>query len=235
MEFQEFKSAVVTAFETRIAIEDEAMRALHRYHELLYIKNSEFNLTAISEADAPKLSFADSLSALSYVTPGARVIDVGSGAGFPGLCLAVCAPDAEVCLVDALNKRVKFLQEVADELGLKNVYAIHARSEDIAHDADFREAYDIATARAVAALPALLELALPLVRPGGRMLAFKGAGAEAELAGASNALKLLGAGTARIEAAGLLGLEHRLVVIEKGKATPKQYPRRMVAIKKQPL
>ena len=164
-----------------------------------------------------------------------RLIDVGTGAGFPGLPIAIACPDCQVTLLDSLGKRVDFLKEVCDALSLSNVTCVHARAEEYVPSC--REQYDIAASRAVAELRTLSELCLPYVKPGGLFLAMKSVGTEEELTAAQPAIRLLGAQTERIWDYPLPSTEitHRLIVLRKRTSTPKKYPRRFAVIKKQPL
>lgn len=166
---------------------------------------------------------------------GKTVVDVGTGAGFPGMPLAIVRPDAAVTLLDSLGKRVKFLEECRDALGLRNVTCVHARAEEFA--AGRRESFNIAVSRAVAALPVLCELCLPLVKAGGQFLAMKSSHTGEEIASAEKAIALLGGriGAVRDYTIPGSGVVHRVVVIDKVSPTPKKYPRRFAQIKKQPL
>ena len=166
---------------------------------------------------------------------GKRVIDVGTGAGFPGLVLAILAPEGRFTLLDSLGKRVDFLQEVCDALGLRNVKCVHARAEEFA--AEHRETFDLAVSRAVAALPELCELCLPLVKPGGKFLAMKSVESDAELAAAQHAIAILGGAVEAVRDYAIPGTDvrHRLIVVEKVKKTPEKYPRMFAKIKKNPL
>lgn len=176
------------------ALTDEQLEQMAAFFALLEEANSHFNLTAISgPREAALRHFADSLAApaLSLLKSGARVIDVGTGAGFPGVPLAIARPDLRVVLLDSSNKKVHFLESAAQTLGLKNVAAVWARAEDYALT-PARETFDAALSRAVAPLNVLLEYTLPFVRTGGVALSWKGPAAEAEVAAAANACRLLG-------------------------------------------
>jgi 16S rRNA (guanine527-N7)-methyltransferase len=161
---------------------------------------------------------------------------VGSGAGFPGIPLAIMLPDTRFTLVDALGKRVDFLSAVIDRLGL-NAEALHLRAEDAARRDDLREGFDLAVARAVAPMNVLCEYLLPLVRVGGAMLALKGPGLDEELAQAENALRLLGGALEGVQPLAIPGRDwnHRAAWIKKTAPTPEKYPRRAGAVEKRPL
>ena len=214
-------------------------RALERfriYYDLLEEKNRVMNLTAISgEDESATKHFLDSAApALRFSLSGARVIDVGSGAGFPGLPLKILFPDMRLALLDAQQKRVDFLAEVCAALGFSDVQCLHARAEE---SALLREAFDFALARAVARLNLLAELCLPFVRVGGAFLALKGPAVTEELAEAARAVKTLGAQTEEVfdYAVPDEALRHNIVILRKTAPTPKQYPRRFAQIKKSPL
>lgn len=210
------------------------------YHEMLQTANRSFNLTRIPDdpAEAVDRNYLDCIAPIAHGWPaGARTaIDVGSGAGFPGIPLAIALPQVHFVLLDALDKRVKFLQSAVDALGL-NAEAVHLRAEDAARRPEFREQFDIALARAVAPLNVLAEYLLPFVRTGGQMLALKGPDAENELTQAEAAIALLGGGTGYIEPVSIPGRDwsHRLVAVEKRSPTPEKYPRRAGMPEKKPL
>ncbi len=183
----------------------------------------------------------DSLAPLRFAVlfpENASLIDVGSGAGFPGLPLAIARPDLRVTLLDSLAKRVNFLSAVTEELGLSNVRLMHSRAEDAGHEAGLRERFDIAVARAVAPLPVLCELLLPFVRVGGRMLCYKGPSADAELEAGRKAARLLGGGgveTLPVPLPSQPEWRHCLLTCEKRGQTVRQYPRKAGTPARQPL
>ena len=200
-------------------------------------QNRVMNLTAITEPQAvAKLHFADCLALLRIVPfSGRRVIDVGCGAGFPGVPLKLGEPSLDLTLLDSLGKRIAWLEEVCGTLGLKRVECVHARAEEFA--AGHRESYDLAVSRAVAQLNVLCELALPLVKVGGQFLAMKSVGTEEEIAAAKSAIRTLGGKIVKVEDYTIptSDVTHRVVVIEKVSPTPPRYPRAFAKIKKQPL
>ena len=219
-----------------IPFDGEALARFRTYYDLLEQRNRVMNLTAISGEDEVAVKhFLDSAAVLlRFPLAGKRAIDVGSGAGFPGLPLKILVPDLKLTLLDAQQKRVDFLSEVCAALGYNDVKCLHARAEEAAA---LRETFDYALARAVARLNVLSELCLPFVQPGGTFLALKGPAAEEELAEAQRALKLLGAERGEIFDYALPGeeLRHNIVALRKTAPTPKQYPRRFAQIKKSPL
>ena len=209
------------------------------YHEMLVEANARMNLTRVPEdpAEAVDRNYLDCIAPLAGGFPATNAaVDVGSGAGFPGIPLAIMLPDTRFTLVDALGKRVDFLRAVIDRLGL-NAEALHLRAEDAARQEPLRENFDLAVARAVAPMNVLCEYMLPLVRVGGAMLALKGPGLDEELARAENALSLLGGGISRVQSLPIPGRDwdHRAVWIKKIAPTPEKYPRRAGAVEKRPL
>ena len=200
-------------------------------------RNQVMNLTAITdEADFARLHLLDSAALLNVAEiKGKRVIDVGTGAGFPGVPLCILRDNVNMTLLDSTGKRIDFLRETCLALGLTGVDCVHARAEEIA--AARREAFDLATSRAVAALPVLCELCLPLVRVGGQFLAMKSAQSDDELDGAKRAIETLGARLNRVVDYTIptSDVTHRVIVIDKVRPTPKQYPRAFGQIKKKPL
>ena len=203
------------------------------YYTMLADWNTRVNLTAITEPeDVAKKHFLDSLAAAPYLKTGASVVDVGTGAGFPGLPLLILRPDLQVTLIDSLQKRLVFLEAVLKALGLKATL-VHARAEDAGQNPLYRERFDAALTRAVSALPVLCELTLPLVKIGGASIAYKGDAAE-ELAASGHALNVLHATAQRVVIAADYGARE-LVILTKTGSTPKQYPRKAGTPAKAPL
>lgn len=222
-----------------VEIDGNITGRLNLYGNLLLEWNEKMNLTAITAPeDVLYKHFYDCILFLKAVTPAknARIIDVGTGAGFPGMVLKIVRPDINVTLLDSLNKRLVFLNEVIAELGLSGISTVHMRAEDAGKAAAHREKYDIACARAVAALPALMEYCLPLVKKGGCFVAMKGASAEEEMNRSFSAAHLLGADKPTIICETLTGNEQRAFVISKKIShTPTRYPRKPAEILKKPL
>jgi len=213
--------------------------AFNHYETLLLEWNQKFNLTAINDPDGIRLKhFYDSLTCLKMIPEApADIIDIGCGAGFPGIPLKIVRPDLRLTLVESVGKKADFCSTVVQALQLKGVTVLHARAEDLGQEAVQRERYDWAVARAVAPMPVLAEYLLPLVKLGGAMLAQKGSGVRAELDQAANAIALLGG---RLEALDefelpLLNEKRTLVKILKEKATPRKYPRKAGLPSKKPL
>ena len=228
------------AREMGIAVSEAQAAQFARFHEMLVETNKVMNLTRVPDdpREAVDRNYLDSLAPLAAGLPtGVRTLaDVGAGAGFPGIPLAILLPEVHVVLIDALGKRVKFLQDVIEALGL-NAEAVHARAEDAGRQPELRERFDVVTARAVAALNVLAELALPLVRVGGEMIAYKGPGAAQEASEAEKAIAMLGGQLLREQTVVIPGRDwdHRLLYIQKRVPTPKKYPRRPGEPGKNPL
>ncbi len=206
----------------------------------LTVWNERVNLTAITDLSAIQVRhFLDSLSIIQAgaLPEGARVMDVGTGAGFPGLALQIAFPHLEVTLLEATGKKIAFLDHIISSLGLTNARTVQARAEEAGHLPEHREQYDLVTARAVARLPSLAEYLLPLARMGGRCIAMKGATAMMEAADARQALAVLGGRLVGVEAVTLPEVDepHYLVVIEKIAPTPAIYPRKPGIPTRKPL
>ena len=220
-----------------LSLPTDAAVPLMAFSAQLLETNKVMNLTAITEPeDVARLHLLD-CAALLNITDfrGKRVVDVGTGAGFPGMPLRILEPDFDLTLLDSLGKRIAFLQRVCDEMGLQRVTCVHARAEEFA--AKHREQYDIATSRAVAALNVLCELTLPLVKVGGRFLAMKAVDSDDEIRTAKSAVAQLGGKVEDIRDYTIPGTDitHRVVVIGKVKSTPDAFPRAFAKIKKAPL
>lgn len=222
---------------TALSLPTEGVTALVRYAALLAEKNKVMNLTAITDPEeVARLHFLDSAALLPLADlRGKTVVDVGTGAGFPGLPLKILEPSIRLTLLDAQRKRVDFLREVCQDLGLEDVACVHGRAEEFA--AEHRETFDAAVSRAVAALPVLAELCLPLVKPGGQFLAMKSVDTNEELNAAGRAASLLGGRVEKPIDYMISGTEipRRLVILTKIGETPKKYPRTFAKIKKNPL
>ena len=216
-----------------------AVDQLVRYGELLLEQNKVMNLTAITQPDqVAALHFLDSAALLGCASlEGASLVDVGTGAGFPGMVLKILVPGLHLTLVDSLAKRLDWLSTVCAGLGLEGVTLRHARAEELAWEDGWRDAFDFATARAVADLRVLTELCLPYVRPGGRFLAMKAAGCQPEVDAAGRAVSVLGGQLRPAFRYTIPGTEVERVVVpvEKTAPTPQGYPRRWAKIQKAPL
>ena len=221
----------------QLGLSDHALPQLEAYASLLLEKNKVMNLTAITAPQEVATLHLLDCAALLPLSPlaGKTVIDVGTGAGLPGMVLALLTPDARFTLLDSLGKRIDFLQEVCDDMGLTHVTCVHARAEEFA--GQHREQYDVAVSRAVAQLNVLCELTLPLVKVGGRFIAMKSTSSDQEIQEARSAVSQLGGRIAAVRDYDVpqTDVRHRAVIIEKVKATPRQFPRSFARIKKSPL
>ena len=219
----------------------EKSEQFFRLTERMLEENEKYNLTAITEPGKIILNhYADCAAMASHLPKGAKIIDVGCGAGFPTLPLAIVREDIEILAVDSTAKRVSYVEESAKILGLTNVKCAVMRAEDGGKMPEMREKFDVATARAVAEMRVLCELCLPYVKIGGAMIAMKGKNAEFELSGAKKAISILGGGDVKVEAVTLTNgsdepLTHPLITVRKKMKTPQAYPRVYAQISKKPL
>ena len=220
-----------------LGLEDTCIPPLLKFSRMLLEKNQVMNLTAITDPqEVATLHLLDSLALAAQADlANQKIIDVGTGAGFPGMPLAIAVPHVEMTLLDSLGKRVDFLKEVCEALELQGISCVHARAEEFA--AAHREGFDFAVSRAVAALPVLCELCLPLVKVGGAFLAMKSSHSQEETDEAATAISLLGGKLEQVTDYSIptTDITHRLLTIRKVSPTPKKYPRRFAQIKKQPL
>lgn len=218
----------------------EVAEVFHKLTERMLEENEKYNLTAITDTDKIILNHYADCAALAKILPkGAKIADIGCGAGFPTLPIAILRPDVTVLAVDSTAKRIGYVNDTAALLGLTNVTATAMRAEDGGKNPEYREKYDVVTARAVAEMRVLAELCLPYARVGGKFIAMKGKNAEFELQGAKKAISLLGGRNTVVEEISLSGkgetLTHPLIIIEKKEKTPANYPRPFAQISKKPL
>ena len=221
-----------------LELDELTMQRLSLYGRLLLEWNQKINLTAITEPqEMAEKHFVDCLMPFKFINipQNARIIDVGTGAGFPGLVLKIARPDIQLTLIDSLNKRVAFLKELSAKLGL-NTEVIHARAEELGNNPNYRDRFDIATARAVAQLNILCEYCLPFVKTGGRFLALKGPDPQNEVESARTAIKTLSGQLQAVHQYQLPTAGSRTIVdIKKISQTPPKYPRKSAKISKKPL
>lgn len=223
-----------------IELPDGALELLNRYYEMLIDTNKVMNLTTITEYSKVVIKhFADSaaIGCITDMNGNIDVIDVGTGAGFPGIVLKIVYPQLSVVLLDSLNKRVNFLKNVITELGLTDISAIHGRAEDIARNKDYREKFDLCVSRAVANMSSLSEYCLPFVKVGGRFIPYKADGCDEEVKTASKAVNILGGKIRKIESYVIPDTDicRKFVVIDKLRNTSAKYPRKAGLPTKEPL
>ncbi len=220
-------------------IDESTCNDFYKYYELLTMWNEKINLTAITEENEVAIKhFLDSLNAAKgIIEDGMKVIDVGTGAGFPGLPIKIAQRGISLTLVDSLNKRINFLNEVVSALRLDGVETVHSRAEELGVNEKYREAYDVCVSRAVANLATLCELCMPFVKVGGLFVSLKGPKAEEELASAKRAIELMGGEFVSMQPYDLsdTDLNHNIVIIKKISHTPTKYPRKAPKPSKEPL
>lgn len=216
----------------------EQAEQFFEYMNLLIEWNEKMNLTAITEpSEIIQKHFVDSLTILNRIEDNQKVVDVGTGAGFPGIPLAIMNPKLEITLVDSLNKRLVFLQEVINKLKLKNIEIVHARAEDFGQNKNYREKFDIATSRAVANLSTLSEYLLPLVKVNGKCICMKASDVDEEIEEAKKAIDVLGGKISKIDKFNLpqSDIGRTIIEIKKEKVTPNKYPRKAGTPSKEPI
>lgn len=239
MNYNSFKDEINKQLKSiQIELNEEQIKAFYNYMNMLIEKNKVMNLTGITEPKEVILKhFADSLTIAKYIKDNKKVIDIGTGAGFPGIPLKIQNNTLKICLLDSLNKRIGFLNEVIKDNNLTNVETIHGRAEDYGQNVKYREKFDISVSRAVAPLNILLEYMLPFVSLNGKCICMKGNITDEEINDSKNALKILGGEIEKIEKFTLLNTDNNrtLVLVKKTKVTPKTYPRNAGIPSKKPL
>lgn len=221
-----------------IKFTEEQLNQFYEYMNLLLEWNEKINLTAITAPNEVILKhFIDSLTINKYIKENSTLADVGTGAGFPGIPLKILRPDLKITLVDSLNKRINFLNEVINKLNLVNIETVHSRIEDFGKDKKYRESFDFVTARAVANLAVLSEYLLPIAKVGGQCVCMKGSSVEEELSNGKNAIKVLGGKIKNIDEFVLpdSDMSRNVIIIDKIKNTPNKYPRKAGIPVKEPL
>ena len=239
MELNEFKELMKENLkELKLELTDMQLEQFYNYMNILIEWNEFMNLTGITDPkEVITKHFIDSLTVLDKIDKNASIIDVGTGAGFPGIPIKIVFPETRVVLLDSLNKRIKFLNEVIEKLGLKEIEAIHGRAEEYGRNKNYREKYDIAIARAVAPLNILLEYLMPFVKVNGKSLCMKGSSSEEEIKNSENAIKILGGKLIKTEDFYIpnTDMKRRIIEIEKVKETNNKYPRKAGTPSKEPL
>lgn len=226
------------ANEIGIVLNEKQIQKFYQYMELLLEWNEKMNLTAITEPEEVIVKhFIDSLTIAKHIKKDTKLIDVGTGAGFPGIPLKIIREDVEITLLDSLNKRINFLNEVIQQLKLTKIHAVHSRVEDFAKDKKNRENFDYATSRAVANLSTLSEYLIPLVKIGGKAISMKGSEVEEEIKQSQRAISLLGGKIETIETFQLpqSDINRNIIVIYKNQNTPSKYPRKAGMPSKEPI
>ena len=224
--------------ELNIELSSEQIKQFYEYMNLLIKWNTVMNITSITDPNEIIIKhFVDSLTVLNKVEKTCSIIDVGTGAGFPGIPIKIVYPNTQITLLDSLNKRINFLNEVINKLKLKNIVAIHGRAEDFGNDVKHREKYDIAVARAVASLNILSEYLMPFVKLGGKCLCMKGPDIKEEELKSKNAVSILGGEEIKRYEFSLpyTDIKRTIIEINKAKCTPKEYPRKAGIPSKNPL
>ena len=221
-----------------VTLDDTQLEQFYNYKNLVVEWNEKINLTAITDdLEFVVKHFVDSLTINKYIEPGKTIIDIGTGAGFPGIPVKILNKDNKVILFDSLNKRLKVLEDIIEKIGLNNIETLHGRAEETFKNKKHREKYDIATSRAVAALNVLVELMLPAVKVGGICICMKGNNADVEIEEAKKAIKELGGEIVKVEKLLLpeLNLERNIVIIKKVKQTQNKDPRKPGTPQKEPI
>lgn len=236
---EEFEKEIIEYMEElEIKLSTEQAEMFFKYMNLLLEWNEKINLTAITDEEEVIVKhFVDSITISKYIPTGTSLIDVGTGAGFPGIPLGIIRNDLEIVLLDSLQKRINFLEVVIRELGLENIKTVHARAEEFGKNNKYREKFDVATSRAVANLSTLSEYLLPLVKIGGVVICMKGCAIEEELNNSKKAINVLGGKVTRVFEFNLpkTDIKRNIVLVDKVSKTPAKYPRKPGTPSKEPI
>lgn len=230
MELEQFETSLKEKLsKINLEISQEQAKVFYNYMKLLIEWNEKINLTAIIEPEEIILKhFVDSLTISKYIGQNDKIADIGTGAGFPGIPLKILHSENEIFLIDSLNKRIKFLEEIIEKNNLEKIFAIHARAEEIGHNKQYRVNFDIVTSRAVAKLNVLVEYMMPLLKIGGRCICLKGPNVEQEIEEANKAIKILGGKIEKTEKIILpdSDIQRTIIIIKAVKQLPNRYPRK---------
>ena len=236
---EEFEKEIIEYMEElEIKLSTEQAEMFFKYMNLLLEWNEKINLTAITDEEEVIVKhFVDSITISKYIPTGTSLIDVGTGAGFPGIPLGIIRNDLEIVLLDSLQKRINFLEVVIRELGLENIKTVHARAEEFGKNNKYREKFDVATSRAVANLSTLSEYLLPLVKVGGVVICMKGCAIEEELNNSKKAINVLGGKVTQVFEFNLpkTDIKRNIVLVDKVSKTPAKYPRKPGTPSKEPI
>ncbi len=237
MEIEEFKEKLSNnLLQLNMSINEKQNEAFYNYMKLLIEENEKTNLTAIKDEDEIIVKhFVDSLTINSHIKANNKIIDVGTGAGFPGMPIAIYRPDSKVCLLDSLNKRIEFLKKVSKINSNDNVKLVWGRAEDVARMPEYRESFDVAVSRAVAPINVLVEYLLPFVKVGGICVCMKGPNYQEEMINFPNVLEKLGGKIEKIDDVDVCDLNRKIIIIKKEKMTDNAFPRRAGTPRKKPL
>lgn len=239
MDIKEFKEEIERYLNVlKIELEEKQIKQLYEYMNLLIEWNKNINLTAIVEPKGIILKhFVDSLTISKYITKNSNLIDIGTGAGFPGIPLKILRNDIDITLVDSLNKRIKFLEEVIEKINLNNIKTVHGRAEEIGRNTNYRETFDYATSRAVANIATLSEYLIPLIKKNGKCIYMKGPDLEEELEKGKKAISVIGGNLENKEEFELpySDIKRTIIIIEKKKNTPTKFPRKPGMPSKEPI
>ena len=239
MNYEEFKMLLFQyAKNLEIVLSENQVKKFYEYMLLLLEWNERINLTSITDEKNIVLKhFVDSITICKYIPKNAKLLDVGTGAGFPGIPVKIVRDDVEVVLLDSLNKRILFLDDVIDKLDMKNIQAVHGRAEEFGRNKDFRQSFDVVTSRAVANMAVLSEYLIPFSKLGGKCVIMKGSDFEEELNNSKKAIKVLGGKINSVDEFVLPAsdMKRTIVVVDKVGDTPKQYPRKAGTPAKKPI
>ena len=239
MELEEFKEELLKKSKMiNVELDEKQINQFYNYMKMIQEWNEKINLTAILEPKEIILKhFIDSMSILKNIKENDKIVDIGTGAGFPGIPIKISKSDTEIVLLDSLNKRIKFLDEVIKFLELKNIKTIHSRAEDFGSNSLYREKFDVAVSRAVAPMNILLEYLIPTVKVGGICICMKGPETEDEIEQSKRALEILGGKIEKIEKIDLVnsGNKRTIIVVRKINKTPNKYPRKAGMPAKTPI